>query len=142
MNFRQLTPEELAPLANEFALFLSANGIDATYWQKLKEDNNEAVIHFIRQFSDSVWYKIFSSKRYLDFEEAGFLYYLDFLAEHCIILKISKLAVNEEMALSMLEKKYEKTREEDMYQWHLQGAQFSDGIAYKEACLLWAKTKI
>jgi hypothetical protein len=142
LNFRQLTPEELEPLAHEFALFLSANGVDADYWQKLKDNNNEAVIHFIKQFSDSVWFKIFSNKRYIDFEDDDFYYYMDFLPEVCIILKKTKIIEKEELTLSMLEKRYEKTREEDMYQWHHQGAQFSDGYAYKKVCLMWASSKV
>lgn len=141
MNFRQLTTEELQPLAQEFTLFLSANGIDAAYWQKLKDENNEAVIHFIKQFSDSVWFKILSNKNFLDLKDDTGVYTMNFLANAYIIIKINQSPDNDSVELSMMEKKYELSREEDMYQWIMQGAEFSDGNSYKEACLLWANSK-
>lgn len=141
VNFRQLTTEELQPLVHDFTLFLSANGIDAAYWQKLKDENNEAVSHFIKQFSDSVWFKILSNKSFLDLKDDTGVYTMNFLANACIIIKISQSSDNDNVEISMMEKKYELSREEDMYQWMTQGAEFSDGNAYKEACLLWANSK-
>jgi hypothetical protein len=141
VNFRQLTTEELQPLAQDFTLFLSANGIDATYWQKLKDENNESVIHFIKQFSDSVWFKILSNKSFLDLKNETGVYTMNFLANACIIIKVSQSTDSDSVEISMMEKKYELSREEDMYQWMMQGAEFSDGNSYKEACLLWADSK-
>ncbi len=139
MNFRQLTSEELEPLAKEFTLFLSANGIDANHWESMKTKGSSEVIALVKQFSDSVWYKIFINRRYINFEEVSAKYYMDFLVDHCIIMKVKNVEVGEYVEISMQERKYKFTREEDMFQWINQGATFSEGKEYKECCVIWAE---
>jgi hypothetical protein len=141
LNFRLLTTEELEPLTHEFTLFLAANGIDAPMWEKMKLEQQEAVAYHIKHFSDSVWFKIFTNKRYLDYKDDNAFFYMDFLASHCIILKSQKSINSDVIELSMIERNYSISREEDMYQWMEQGAVFSEGKNYKEACILWAENK-
>jgi hypothetical protein len=133
MNFRVLNNEELAPLKKEFVMYLSANGIDATMWEEIKINNTVRANEMIKSFSDSVWYKIFSNKKYLELSDEEDTYHFDFQKEKLVVLKIGK-NVNQ---IGLKEQAYQGSREEDMYQWIEQGAMFSDGAAYREALMLW-----
>jgi hypothetical protein len=133
MNFRLLKNEELDPLKKEFVVYLSAHGIDAQLWEKLKVENVSVANDHLKQFSDSVWYKIFSNKKYMELSDKEATYHFDFQTDKVIILRVGKSITN----VGKKEQNYVRTREEDMYQWAQQGAHFSDGSAYKEALMIW-----
>jgi hypothetical protein len=133
MNFRLLNQDELEPLRKEFIMYLSANGIDADMWEKLRSENTSVANNYLKQFSDSVWYKIFSNKKYMELSDKDSTYHFDFQAEKVVILRVGTPVTN----IGMKEQSYDHSREEDMFQWMQQGAQFSDGSAYRELLMIW-----
>jgi hypothetical protein len=133
MNFRLLKNEELEPLTKEFVMYLAANGVDADLWEQIKAKDNCKASVLLKNFSDSVWFKIYANKKYMELIDQEATYHLDFQQDKIIVLRIGKLLNN----IGMKEQAYIHSREEDMYQWAEQGAVFSDGLAYREALMLW-----
>jgi hypothetical protein len=133
MKFRLLNNEELEPLKKEFVIFLAANGIDAKLWEEIKANNTNQANSLLQSFSDNVWFKIFSNKKYLELSDKESIYHFDFQEDKLIILKVSRTVNN----IGKKEQPYIENREKDMYQWMQQGAVFTDGSAYREALMLW-----
>jgi hypothetical protein len=136
MNFRRLTLEELEPFRSEFITFLATNGIDAQQWKEINEDHGTKINDLIKQFSDLVWFKIFSNKKYMELHQNNIHYCFDFQSTEYRIVKIVNDEENSPMSISHQLRNYELSREEDMYHWMTSGAEFSDGKNYKQALLM------
>ncbi len=72
-KYRTLTKEELQGLKDEFVTFLSANGIDADYWEQIKTESKEAMEGVIDAFSDMIFDKVLGSCRYIDFDSPRYI---------------------------------------------------------------------
>lgn len=66
MKYRLLTREELDELEPEFVTFLSANGIPAEDWLRLKQEEPAKAEELIGIFSDIVFDKILSNVHFLE----------------------------------------------------------------------------
>ena len=66
MRYTRLTKEQFEALHQEFALFLAAQSIDTTQWNKLKQEDDGQVSLLLDQFSDLVWDESLSKVRYLE----------------------------------------------------------------------------
>jgi hypothetical protein len=140
MNFRILSSEELSPLEKDFTIFLVANGIDADEWQKIKSNDLERAQEYLKGFSDSVWFKIFSSRKYMTYKSENNIYYLDFQNHKMLNINV-ELFEGEVKSLGLKEQEYHLTREEDMYQWSLLGAEFSSGEEFRSYIVKWFESK-
>lgn len=141
MKFRKLSKEELQPLESEMISYLSLNGITGQDWQKLVTNDPVAAEAYLNQFSELVWIKIFTNKKYIDLNAEGCNFYYDFLPQEINVVKFEKSDVQEDSIIGFQKMNFAKSREEDMFDLMQQGGTFSDGKAYKEACLLWASAK-
>ena len=66
MKYTRLTQEQFHTLAEEFALFLAAQSIDAKSWDRLKNTDAEAVDCQLDAFSDLVWEEVLTKAVYLE----------------------------------------------------------------------------
>ncbi len=64
-QFRRLHREELEEVRDQFVKFLGVNGIDASSWQKMKEDAPGRADALILQFSQIVYAGVIEKVQYL-----------------------------------------------------------------------------
>ncbi len=140
MNFRKLTTEELLPLTKEFTMYLAANGIDASEWQKLKDKDIQTTDHHIKAFSGMVWLRIFSSKKYMSFRNDNVITHFDFQTDKYVQIQVLS-AEDGSYNLGYKEEMYVLSREEDMFQWSALGAIFEDGQLFKQLLMEWIEAK-
>lgn len=142
MHFRPLTLTELKPLEKDMISFLSLNGITGDAWKKMQLKNPEQTQKWIDSFSETVWLKIFSSKRYINVITQQCNYYYDFLPKEINVVKFENSEIASDNTIGFQNFPFTKSREEDMFDLMEKGGEFSDGKEYKEACMLWANSKI
>ena len=141
MKFRKLTLSELQPLESDMISFLALNGITGEDWRKIQNTENERSQQWIDSFSEMVWLKIFSSKRYINIMARHCNYYYDFLPQEINVVKFENSEIGKGNTIGFQNLPFAKSREEDMFDLMENGGEFSDGKEYKEACLLWASAK-
>ncbi len=66
MKYAKLTKEQFEELNEEFALFLSAQHIDAKEWASIKDKKPDLAEKELEVFSDFVWERVLSKASYLD----------------------------------------------------------------------------
>jgi cag pathogenicity island protein 24 len=67
MKYRLLSLAELSVLEEPFVIFLSANGIDAQDWEKIKQNDHSRRDEILEQFSDMVFDQTLDRAEYLVF---------------------------------------------------------------------------
>lgn len=141
-KYRLLTKDELENLEPEFIQYLSSNGIDAEKWKSiLKNDKIEMDMH-IELFSDVVMQKTLEKINYLEhrtstdiklfhFEETqAFLFALK--SKTVDLLELTAISKNEldNIDLFNAQKKYNSTRELEIFELLNQGCTISKGEFY------------
>jgi hypothetical protein len=66
MKYAKLTKEQFEELNEEFAVFLSAQHIDAKEWANIKDKKPDLAEKELEVFSDFVWERVLSKANYLD----------------------------------------------------------------------------
>ena len=66
MKYIRLTQEQFHTLADEFAVFLAAQSIDAMTWDRLKNTDTAEVDRQLDAFSDLVWEDVLSKAKFLE----------------------------------------------------------------------------
>ena len=66
MKYAKLTKEQFEELNEEFAVFLSAQSIDAKEWTSIKEEKPELADKELEVFSDFVWERVLGKANYLE----------------------------------------------------------------------------
>jgi siroheme synthase len=128
MKYVRLSAEELQELEKEFIDFLVVNGITATDWVAIKENEPLNADEIINQFSDVVWESIMRSTKYLNKVEKTTAYYFKCNTNDIALKKIIKGNNGAEMFTAL--KGYKKVREEEMFDMIQSGCTISDGNDY------------
>ncbi len=128
MKYVRLSAEELQELEKEFIDFLVVNGITATDWVAIKENEPLNADEIINQFSDVVWESIMRSTKYLNKVEKTTAYYFKCNTNDIALKKIIKGDNGAEMFTAL--KDYKKVREEEMFDMIQSGCTISDGNDY------------
>ncbi len=147
-KFRQLSSEELKELEKEFIEFLVVNGIDADTWEKLKAEENEKAEFIIDQFSDVVFTSIYRKSEFVDYIAEDQIKCFHFQNEQVVLVGIDSEDKQTNFLKASLEelssqkfkvytsdKKYIKSREEEMHAILSSGGKLSDGQLFKKICL-------
>lgn len=143
-KYRILSSEELELLEKEFIEFLVINGITADEWQKIKASEPEKTKKFIELFSDVVFEKLMRKTKYVikqvgtvlmcfyyDDEEAKMILVQDWHIDKPLG-EITKADITKgQFSISLQSKKYQKTRELELFQMIQGGAEVSDGKIYE-----------
>ncbi|MFB1004589.1 MAG: DUF6495 family protein [Bacteroidia bacterium] len=129
MKYVRLSAEELQELEKEFINFLVVNGITATDWVAIKENEPLNADEIINQFSDVVWESILRSTKYLNKVEETTAYYFKCNTNDIALKKVTKGDNGAEMFTAL--KDYKKVREEEMFDMIQSGCTISDGKDYE-----------
>ncbi|MEZ4938621.1 MAG: DUF6495 family protein [Crocinitomicaceae bacterium] len=148
VKFRKLSITELKALEKEFVEFLVLNGIEADSWTRINKESPDHADEIIDQFSDVVFTSIFRKNEYIDFISEKRIQCFHFQAEEAVLIGVETKdsCVNfltcsmdqlktKQFEIFTMNKKYEKTREEEMFELISVGANLSDGQLYKKLCL-------
>lgn len=128
MKYERISKEELEKIEKEFIDFLVVNGITATDWVSIKENEPLTADEIINQFSDVVWESILRSTEYLDKIEDNTSYFFKCAAEDIYLIMVEKLNKTQKST----SKKYTKCREEEMFNMILSGCEISNGENFNE----------
>ena len=129
MKYTRIPKDELEELEQEFVNFLVVNGITADDWVSIKENEPVNADEIINQFSDVVWESVMRSTEYLNKVESDTAYYFKCDAEEIHLVRIVKTASGSEQ--HMASKKYNKTRELELFEMIQSGCTIGDGKDYK-----------
>lgn len=146
-KYRRLTEEEFELLEIDFVRFLASNSIQAEDWQKLKSDSPEKVDELLDIFSDTVLEKVYAKTEYLIIVKPTELHAfkmdelcakligvrfkntnLNLLEKHNLesVFSSKESFLSNQPDLFSLEKKYDKTKAEEVYFLVKQGADVVD----------------
>lgn len=151
MKFRPLDIEELELFREEFIQFLAVNGIDAESWVDIKANKSDVARGIIDSFSDMVYSTVLRKIMYLDHNTNDGINAFQFTSSKAIWIGIKfKNAQGEDNSIEemmqagaeifMLEKNYESTREEEMFDLIKKGASPSKGELFKKLSMAYAES--
>ena len=148
MRYAQLTKEQFDELHEEFALFLATQKIDIKEWEEIKNNKPEVADEELNLFSDLVWEKVLGKSKYLEHFSKNSLNLFECNEEEIsrIVVKTSKSnfdftnkenfewfvdnSQNEEIEYFRGKKKYEKNRNDELFDLIQQGSVVSDGTLF------------
>jgi hypothetical protein len=154
-KYRPLNREELSSLEKEFVDYLIINGIAADEWEKLKVTEHEKAEKIVELFSDVVWEGILRKAEFLIHFSKSSLYAFHCLQDHMQLVGLddendqvdfTEKNVFDELSKELPEglsifhqsKKYDGSREYEMFKMIEDGAQINDGKIFKQLSLLYA----
>lgn len=96
MKYRLLTKEQFEALHQEFATFLTVQGIDKTLWEHVKIYRTEQVNELLEQFSDLVWDDVLNKALYLEHfsKDSINLFFCDEKQIHRIVVRVENPSIN------------------------------------------------
>jgi hypothetical protein len=148
MKYKRLTSEELHALEPDFVRFLATAQVTGPDWEKMKKEEIEKAEELIDVFSDIVYDKVLRKIQYLEYrdEKTMNVYYCGNEK-----IQLAGLRVKENSALDLTkgnipeqwnehqsaitivrsEKKYEKEREEEVFELLQNGCLITDEKMFK-----------
>lgn len=149
MKFRPLDIEELELFREEFIQFLAVNGIDAESWVDMKANKPDVANGIIDAFSDMIYSTVLRKIMYLDHKTEQGINAFQFTTSKAIWIGVKVNNKQDEFngveelleggaEIFMLDKEYESTREEEMFDLIKKGASPSKGELFKTLSLAYA----
>ena len=149
MRYAQLTKEQFEELHEEFALFLATQKIDLKEWEEIKKNKPEVADEELNLFSDLVWEKVLRKSKYLEHFSKNSINLFECNEEEIsrILVKSNKSdfdftkkenfewfidnSQNADIEYFRGKKKYEKSRNDELFDLIQQGSIVSDGNLYE-----------
>ena len=144
-KYRNLTPDELKSLEEDFINYLIVNGIDAAEWAKIQEQDQTKAEEITELFSDVVFEKVLRQATYLRHQTLDSLHCFHYQEKQAVMIglksnngelildnNIPTLLKSRDYELITGNKEYTLQREQELFQMTLKGAEMSDGTWYKE----------
>ncbi|MDX1479941.1 MAG: DUF6495 family protein [Saprospiraceae bacterium] len=147
-RFQRLTDDELQALEKEFVDFLSVQGITASDWIRIKEEEPERADYCIEQFSDLVYGAVMMRIEYLELRTPHKLY-----SYHCAADKINVMGLESDhpetdftdaafiersitqppadLRIFAGEKAYDGRREDEIFRMLSSGCTTADGVLFE-----------
>jgi len=150
-KYRLLSKEELLSLEKEFIDFLIVNGVMADDWEDIKKDTPDKADDFIKLFSDVILEGILRKTIFLEYRDA-----VSIKAFQCLKDKIVLIGLDGNASLDLTnpsdlekaidnppsgfkvfttDKRYNKSREKEIFDMIQAGCQISDGKIFKTLSL-------
>lgn len=141
-KYRLLIKEELELLQPEFIQYLASNGIDADKWKEILNKNNEEMKLHITSFSDLVLQKSLENINYIEHRTSNDLKLFHFDKEEAYLIAIKSNSLDlenldsftpeqiQEIDLFKSNKKYIKSREEELFDLLSKGCVISKGALF------------
>lgn len=150
-KYRDLTKEELITFEKEFVDYLVVNGIIASDWEKMKLENNEKAEQIVSLFSDVILEGVLRKIKFLELRNNAYVQAVQCLEDKMLMIAVSsndkaynmsdfkpetpKEVISDYFEMHQGEKKYDKTREEVLFEMVSQGYEISDGKLFKSLML-------
>lgn len=149
-KYKPLSIEELESLEKEFVDFLVLNGIMHDDWNKMKNEDPGAAQKMTELFSDVVWESILRNAKHLDFRSANSIKCFQCLDDKIVLVGVDSTETDmstsaftklqtqdfpDDVVAFTTEKKYNKTRELEIFEMLNWGCEISEGQLFKELCL-------
>ena len=153
VKFRVLTLDELQELEKEFVEFLVLNGITASDWLSLKENDPVTSVRMIELFSDVVFESILRKARFLEKRGKNYLHVFHCLPEELVLVAMetpnvddvdftnpdfissSMLTPPDSLQVYTTSKPYGKERELELFDMLETGCVITDDKLFKALCL-------
>lgn len=151
MKFERLSLAELENLKDDFIRFLASQGIDAPFWQELKESDIEKADAIIDVYSDLVYEQALSKCQYLEHISAKEFKSIRFTPTQAVVIGIrvatsAEINLNTDNFTEVLQKgiqdgsitaftatkKHIKARELEMFDWLKKGAYMANADWYNQ----------
>lgn len=141
-KYRLLFKEELEELQPEFIQYLSSNGIDADKWKSIMANEKEEMDAHISVFSDIVLQKALEKISYLEFRSEKDLKVFHFDKDEAFFIGLKSETINleqldlmkkeqlKEIDLFRANKKYDSSREKEIFELLNNGCTVSEGALY------------
>lgn len=150
-KYRNLTTQEYAYFEKEFVDFLVVNGIVAEDWQKMKVNDPPKAMKIMDLFSDVIMESVLRKIQFLELRTATYLQVVHCLSDKMVMAAVHSKDKNfdmtnfqsingsagllENIELFTGEKKYEKSREMELFDLTEKGYTVTDGKLYKALIL-------
>jgi len=151
-KYRMLSGDELKTLESEFIHFLVVNGITADDWQKLKVDDPSSANKMLVLFSDVIFEGSMRKINFLELRLKNKLHLIQCLDNQMVLVGISgeseetdfrnSTYISESLnnppdglSIYTSSKKYEESREQDLFKMIQTGYLISDGDLFKKLSL-------
>ena len=150
-KYRRLTLEELQNLEKEFVDFLVVNGIVAGDWVKMKAVEPEKAEKIVELFSDLVMESVLRKIEFLELRTKKLLLTFQCLEEKIVLVGVEGEAPADftnpdyiqnalkdslpDLQIFSTEKKYTKSREEELFEMLENGHAVADGKLFKALAL-------
>jgi len=148
MKYKRLTKEQFEALHHEFANFLASQSIDKKEWDEIKTNKPEVAEQELDVFSDLIWDGVLTNAKFLEHFSKNhiFLFHCERDLIHSMVLKslVTDVDFLTKEGLQWLgdnlfattveihvgKKKYDKERNESIFDLITQGTILSDGQLY------------
>jgi len=90
IKYRCLNDQELRELEKEFTHFLIVQGIDDQKWKEINKTEKEKAINLVEIFSNTVFDKIYSKIKYLEYRSSDFFSIFKVLNDETLVLRVSQ----------------------------------------------------
>ena len=149
-KYKSLSLDELQSLEKEFVEFLVLNGIMHDDWIKMKDEDPVGAQKMTELFSDVVWESILRKTKYLDFRSAHSIKCFQCLENKIVLVGVDSTETDmstavfaelktqnypDDVIAFTIEKKYNKTRELEIFEMLDWGCIVSEGLLFKEISL-------
>lgn len=145
-KYRNLTREELQELEKEFVDYLIINGIIASDWERLKQEETEKAEDIITLFSDVIFEGIMRKVEFLEKRMTHEFMTFQCLKDRLVLVAISSASTDftnpesiqqavksppKDAEIYTTDKKYSLERELELFQMIESGCTISDGKRFK-----------
>jgi hypothetical protein len=150
-KYRDLTKEELVTFEKEFVDYLVVNGIVAEDWEKMKLEENAKAEEIVSLFSDVILEGVLRKIKFLEIRTNSYVQAVQCLGDKMLMVAISskdkaynmsdfkpdtpKEVIADYFEMHKGEKRYDKSREEVLFEMVSQGYDISDGALFKSLML-------
>ncbi|MBI1837857.1 MAG: hypothetical protein HYR91_11400 [Flavobacteriia bacterium] len=138
MKFRMLTKEEMEIFDEDFKHFMITNGVTNEEWLEWNNSDTDKAIQLVQVFSDTVLQKVYEKIQFIEFRSEDSCIVFQCLKDKIELISINKKGGNVNLATPesihealsketaqltyfKSEKKYSKTREEEIHEMITQG---------------------
>lgn len=127
------------------------NGIMSDDWLKMKDNDPKAAEEMTTIFSDVIWESVLRKTQYLIHRTKNSIKCFQCLQDNAVLVGIDSMKINlldkdihkilkshntSDIQIYTTEKKYAKSREEEMFEMLNWGCEISEGQMFKQLCLL------
>lgn len=152
MKYRRLNQEELQYLEQEFVEFLVVNGIVASEWEVIKQQEPEKAESIIEQFSDVVFEGNLRKIKFIEHRSKHKILCFQCNENNITLFglesdkDLSNSTINPQELLKGSKiytqtKNYDTFREQELFKMLSEGCEISDGTFFKTLALVHAESK-